>query len=227
MTASLVGASTTAAPDTTTLGAKRQEAAPTIQQADLDGLRDAIASALNGDATVIESSAIKTTSEGAKATYVANVPDGSKSGTPAASGVMRLTTQINSATKLCSPSMALCADMLMVRDLEPTTTTVATTTKPAGGSTAQVSEGPGADDELPFWYWIIAGVGGFLLLCCIVVVIVVICRRNKKPKSADPTMDYLDEKQHQPPPPPAEPASRADLMIEFVSDLTSSADESL
>lgn len=198
-----------------------------IQQADLDGLRDAIAAALNGDGAVIDSSAIQATTEGAKATYVANVPDGSKSGTPAASGVMRLTTQVNSATKLCSPSMALCADMLMVRDLEPTTTTVATTTTTKGGSTAAITSPGDGEDELPYWYWIIAGVGGFLLLCCIVIVIVVICRRNKKPKSADPTMDYLDEKQHQPPPPPAEPASRADLMIEFVSDLTSSADESL
>jgi hypothetical protein len=226
VTASLASASTTEAP-ATTLGAKRQEAQPTIEESDLNGLRDSIVAAINGDGAVIDNAAVTSSTQGATATYVVNVPDGSKTGTPAADGVARLRTQVEGPPKMCSPSMALCADSIMVRDLEPatTTSTAASTTTSGGATTGDSVAAPSTDDMLLIYY-IIAGVGGFLLLCCIVIIIVVVCRRQKKPKSADPTMDYLDEKQVTTPP-PAEPASRADLMIEFVSDLTSSADESL
>ena len=197
-----------------------------IEQTDLDGLRDAILSTVNEGAQVVGADAINAMSMAGNATYVLRVPNGGTPGTPGAAAVQRLTDRVNNSTaKLCSPSGKLCADGISTREetQAPATTastTAATTTSTSSGGSSGASA---PEDENLLIYYIIAGVGGALLLVCCIVIICVVRKRSNKPKAADPAMDYLDENSHTSQR-PAEPASRADLMIEFVSDLTSSSD---
>ena len=210
------------------VGARRQS--NVVQAAEVDGLRDSIlAIANNGTQIVLTNNSTFTEQN---ATYVLEVPSSAMEGSVGALAVQRLKDRINMPDdKLCSPNKTLCADSVTTRDLTPpptpapidlTTTTVADTQKT---TTDKVAATPETDPNLI--YYIIGGVGGAVLLLCCIIVICVLRNRKSKPKSADPTSDYLDENSHVSArhEPVETPPSRADLMIEFVSDLTSSSDD--
>jgi hypothetical protein len=70
------------------------------------------------------------------------------------------------------------------------------------------------------------------VLCCIVVIIIccIVRSRNSQPKSADPAIDYLADTPSEkvvalPPPIDSQLPSRADLLVEFVEDISSSVSD--
>jgi hypothetical protein len=194
-------------------------------------LRDSILAIANSGMQIVQTNSSTFTEQ--NATYVLEVPNSAMEGSVGALAVQRLTDRINMpADKLCSPNKTLCADSIATRELTPPPTPVPVdeTTMTTAAETQQTSTNKAAatpETDPNLIYYIIGGVGGAVLLLCCVIVICVLRNRKSKPKSADPTSDYLDENSHvsarhetvETPP------SRADLMIEFVSDLTSSSDD--
>ena len=203
--------------------------------ADIEDLRTQFVAIYNEAQTgdPLSESELEYSVDGSSVEYVTEQP---KSDATAA-GVSAVQARLDDsdAGPLCGGN--LCLDSVTSTDVvaPPMSTTggAVVTTVGSGDDTsaAAVEDGDaivaGLDDTT--LYIIIGAVGGCLLVTCLIVGCVCILRSGKDSPAADPTMDFLDE--DDPPPPPEDDRnsmlpSRADLMVEYVQDLSSTESSS-